>query len=1292
MKNNNQRVCSFHELLSKKGSRDIVLLTELGGASGEQDIRRTVLRGPLADFDAVYSQKPMSKCGSRPGGGILLLARSSLYHIRDIANTNPTTTLDGHLRSWLLVRKDRCGMVIITICYTPPPSKKKSSLRDTAINEILSNACKLSKQYKSVPQLVYTHLNNQDGCIELLTNLESTPVITKNNAMSFERRGDTLVYVRRRIDSLKARTTEGKAFSQAMAELNLLPISSGTPSTWQLCGKNRCKSGCSYPCERGKRRGANDTIYINSSTLLEALKRNRIKISTERLRWDPKIDHSVVYLKMKDFFGPPVQLGTEQFNFEKAAQRRFQFPRGLLEKYIFLKRIARCQDTTLINGPPKDLRTLWELSMSAVTTSNSNQTDDMNFLRINVPGEFWRRQNIMQIDKGKTQFKMSLLKGLYNPAGEFITLDSNKIALFIKMERQKVVSHGKMADSTINKIKEAQEYLETERTSNFNESSQDCLNGKISEQEIKLALSKLKDVGPGLDGIPPISVVGHIDHNGCSVLKKIEFEFNQVFDGATIPTEWSRNRLLLLYKGKNLHPQCCESYRGIGISTAMLKIISLILEERITQYVEQHGLIASEQLGFRRCSGTQEAVLTLSELLKSGRTNSDVYAAFIDIKLAYDSVQWDILFAKLLSVGIKGKMLSFLRRIYLKPTQTIEVDGSLVGTIDMQMGLLQGSSLSPILFNLYINSTITTLTAQGCNSGITSSRRSVQFFADDGVLLSESKNGLVSLLGVLEDQCREMNMALNKEKTKVMVFPKFNTTRTLPYQEFEFRGTIIETVQEFEYLGTMFNTSGNWELAWKQAESRGRFALHQSRTGGFNMKGSLYDRLLHCKAKVLCYFDTLMAIAGSSGNYYKLYDKLIDECLLAITKYKGFNKLAARAESGLFLNVKYRGDILMVRLFAKICAIGKGLVFDIIMSSIKNLTESQKANPEKLCKNGTFALELLSAIKRLGISPEAIYNMNIHTELCLFQVKEGLNWKFIPRNFNQNGEVRIVPATGSHESANFYDKNSIPLTENWKKWSVVKPIVFAALRAKGNKCKVKDNETLRENFRGQGYLGIWAALTTGSFIPSYWYIVDGAVGLRTMRVRLDWSFNEDAQRRRPCRNRKGDIMPRLCNKSSRVCYLCTAQTHDSLYHRMYSCPSNEPELIILRSQLEHLAQSPGAKSVSNYQPNFSGNLIFVAIMLSNRVSGRLVLMEEEIIFPVDEMKVLVCWLTELQCDHNQRMNSYHEPGSIDITPGAILVHTIARYISRLSSIYRRATRNSDEYQNRIQDPRNLDGI
>ena len=108
--------------------------------------------------------------------------------------------------------------------------------------------------------------------------------------------------------------------------------------------------------------------------------------------------------------------------------------------------------------------------------------------------------------------------------------------------------------------------------------------------------------------------------------------------------------------------------------------------------------------------------------------------------------------------------------------------------------------------------------------------------------------------------------------------------------------------------------------------------------------------------------------------------------------------------------------------------------------------------------------------------------------------------------------------------------------------------------------------------------------------------------------------------------------------------------------------------------------------MSKYQPIFSGDLIFVLFMLSNRVSGSLVLMEEEIIFSLDEMKVLVCWLTELQCDYNQKMNSYHEPGSIDITPGAILVHTIARYISKLSSIYRRATRNSNAYQNRVHDP------
>ena len=115
---------------------------------------------------------------------------------------------------------------------------------------------------------------------------------------------------------------------------------------------------------------------------------------------------------------------------------------------------------------------------------------------------------------------MSLLKGVYNSAGEFLTFDQKKIMLAIKVQRQKVVSHGKLAEATITRIKKAQEYLKTERASNTNESSQNCLNTKISEQEIKVDLLKLKDFGPGIDGIPPISVVGHVDHMGAPYLKR----------------------------------------------------------------------------------------------------------------------------------------------------------------------------------------------------------------------------------------------------------------------------------------------------------------------------------------------------------------------------------------------------------------------------------------------------------------------------------------------------------------------------------------------------------------------------------------------------------------------------------------------------------------------------------------------------------------------------------------------------------------------------------------------------
>ena len=64
-------------------------------------------------------------------------------------------------------------------------------------------------------------------------------------------------------------------------------------------------------------------------------------------------------------------------------------------------------------------------------------------------------------------------------------------------------------------------------------------------------------------------------------------------------------------------------------------------------------------------------------------------------------------------------------------------------------------------------------------------------FADDIVLLSESKEGLQKCLNNLETYADEWDMSVNKKKTKIMIIQ--NRGR-VPSMEFKYKGENLEIV------------------------------------------------------------------------------------------------------------------------------------------------------------------------------------------------------------------------------------------------------------------------------------------------------------------------------------------------------------------------------------------------------------------------------------------------------------------------------------------------------------------
>ena len=75
-----------------------------------------------------------------------------------------------------------------------------------------------------------------------------------------------------------------------------------------------------------------------------------------------------------------------------------------------------------------------------------------------------------------------------------------------------------------------------------------------------------------------------------------------------------------------------------------------------------------------------------------------MYAAFIDFKKAYDTVDRSILLKSLHNNGVQGPLLKNLKAMYENVSYAIKLSNGYLNPIDSNLGLKQGCPLSPYLF------------------------------------------------------------------------------------------------------------------------------------------------------------------------------------------------------------------------------------------------------------------------------------------------------------------------------------------------------------------------------------------------------------------------------------------------------------------------------------------------------------------------------------------------------------------------------------------------------------------
>ena len=288
------------------------------------------------------------------------------------------------------------------------------------------------------------------------------------------------------------------------------------------------------------------------------------------------------------------------------------------------------------------------------------------------------------------------------------------------------------------------------------------------------------------------------------------------------PSQWRSNFLKPIFKkGSTRDP---DNYRGLAIGPAFAKLFSFIMLNRLTEFIDIKKLVSPEQIGFMKGKGTSDHIFLLQTIVEKVVKNNKnkLYAVFIDFKKAYDTVNRGLLFEKLKNLGINGFFMRNIEAMYEKTEYCLKLKGGHTTPILSNLGLKQGCPLSPMLFNLYLDDIKNIFDEQCEPVSMQNVKISHFLYADDLVILSQSKTGLQRCLDKTHEFAKANLLTINVKKSKTMVF---NQSGKFIRDTFRLGNEMMEPVQEFCYLGVDIKCSGTVKHALNILNDKGNKAL-----------------------------------------------------------------------------------------------------------------------------------------------------------------------------------------------------------------------------------------------------------------------------------------------------------------------------------------------------------------------------------------------------------------------------------------------------------------------------------
>ena len=106
-----------------------------------------------------------------------------------------------------------------------------------------------------------------------------------------------------------------------------------------------------------------------------------------------------------------------------------------------------------------------------------------------------------------------------------------------------------------------------------------------------------------------------------------------------VPSLWKLSIIVPIPKGRVKRVCDPNNFRGISLTSLVGKVMCMVLNDRLANFLEAEGILANEQGGIHSGRSCRDQILSLLTGQSTvGKKSSGMIAAFIDFKKAYDCV------------------------------------------------------------------------------------------------------------------------------------------------------------------------------------------------------------------------------------------------------------------------------------------------------------------------------------------------------------------------------------------------------------------------------------------------------------------------------------------------------------------------------------------------------------------------------------------------------------------------------------------------------------------------------